>query len=116
MNILFESLPSQVEGLIEEVKAVKALLLEMKNIPINGEEVIGIDEVCKKTKYAKNTIYQYVNQNKIPYHKPEHGGRKLIFFRSEIENWLKGKKTETSQEYCGRKELELFNSMNGGLN
>ena len=116
MTNVIESLPSQVSILVEEVLALKKLLLEMRKMPNDGEKVIGIEDVCKLTGYAKNTIYQYVNQNKIPYHKPEHGGRKLIFFREEIEDWLKGRKPETSQEYCERKELELYNSMNGGLN
>ncbi|SHJ88155.1 transcriptional regulator, AlpA family [Tangfeifania diversioriginum] len=99
-----------------EVIAIKGLLLEMRKMPVRESEIIGIEDVCRLTGYAKNTFYQHVHQNKIPYHKPEHGGRKLIFFRSEIENWLKGRKPETSEAYCERKELELYNSMKGGVN
>ena len=115
MTNVVESLPSQV-AILMEIKAMMKLLLEMMQMPKDHVEVIGIEEVCKLTGYAKNTIYQYVNQNKIPYHKPEHGGRKLFFFRTEIENWLKGRKPETTEEYCERKEVELYNSMKGGLN
>lgn len=114
-NEVFETLYSQVAILTKEVKAMKELLHEVVNMQIDEKSVIGIDEVCKLTGYAKNTIYQYVHKQTIPFHKPEHGGRKLIFFRKEIEDWLKGKKPETSKEFCERKELELYNSMKGGL-
>ncbi|MGM0583011.1 MAG: helix-turn-helix transcriptional regulator [Bacteroidota bacterium] len=106
----FESLPLKVAILIEEVKAVKVLLLAMKNMSVDGEKVIDMDEVSKLTGYKKNTIYQLVHKKAIPYHKAENGGRKLIFFREEIESWLKGRKPETSEEFCERKELELYNS------
>ena len=94
---------------------MKLLLLQMGNKLFDKEKVIGIEEVCRLTGYAKNTVYQYVNKNKIPYYKPEHGGRKLFFLRAEIENWLKGRKPETAEDYCQRKELELINSMKGGI-
>jgi hypothetical protein len=54
---VFENLPLQVAILTEEVKAVKVLLLEMKNMQVDGEKVIGMYEVSKLTGYAKNTIY-----------------------------------------------------------
>ena len=116
MKLQIKNLPSEVALLKEEVIAMKRLLQDFISTPADQAEVINIDEVCKLTGYAKNTIYQLVHQGKCPYHKPEHGGRKLIFFRTEIENWLKSTKPETSKEYCERKESELLNGLKGGMN
>ncbi|MBW6479467.1 MAG: helix-turn-helix domain-containing protein [Bacteroidales bacterium] len=115
-NISFEEMPCIMAELVDEVSGLRKMMLDFKKSSVKETVQMGINETCQMTGYKKSTLYQLVSDNKIPYHKPEHGGRKLIFLRAEIENWLKGKKTETSEEYCGRKELELFNSMNGGLN
>ena len=111
-----ESLPNEVALLREDLNVVKQLLKELLNTTSDKADVINVDDVCRLSGYSKNTIYQYVNRNTIPFHKPKHGGRKLIFFRSEIENWLKGNPRESSEQYCERKELELVNHYTGGLN
>ena len=112
----FSEMPLQMASLQNEVAELKQLILQLFNQSNDLQEVVGIDEVCKLTGYSKNTVYQYVNQKKIPFHKPEHGGRKLIFFKSEIENWLRGDTAESSGEYCERKDRELLHQYRGGLN
>jgi hypothetical protein len=37
-----------------------------------------------------------------------HGGRKLVFLRPEIDEWMKGKKLETLDESCTQMENDLF--------
>jgi len=115
MIFTFESLPQQVATLTEEVRVLKRMLTEFTTTPVNHSETITIDEVCSLTGYKRNTIYQLVHRGHIPYHKPKHGGRKLIFLRAEILQWAKAKKTESVSDYCSRKEGELSNRYKGGL-
>ena len=103
MEITIPSLDSQVAILAEEMKELKQLIKNLIKTHVNQPEVVSIDDVTRLTGYSKNTIYQYVNRGLIPNHKPEHGGRKLIFLRSEIEGWIKGKKTETTEEFAKKR-------------
>lgn len=111
----FENLPKQVATLIEEVQGLKKLIVEFSSQPVNHSETITIEEVSEITGYKRNTIYQLVHRGDIPYHKPKHGGRKLIFIRTEILEWMKAKKLETTEEYCNRKEVELSSNYKRGL-
>lgn len=71
-------------------------------------ENLSIDDLVELTGYKKNTLYRLVHDKKIPYHKPLHGGRKLVFIRSEIEEWMKGKKSQTIDEFCTEMENKLL--------
>ncbi len=115
MNYTFENLPTQVASLTNEIKDLRGLIEKMVNAPVVQAEVMSVNDVSKLTGYSKNTIYQLVHYDKIPYHKPENGGNKLIFFRSEINEWLIGTKKESSEEYCLRKEKELLTKCRRGL-
>lgn len=109
-------MPAKLASLQDQVAEIKQLVQQLLDQPNDLQEILGLEEVVKLTGYSKNTIYQYVHSDKIPYHKPEHGGRKLIFYRSEIEGWLRGSKSEASDEFCGRMERELHKQYSGGLN
>lgn len=115
-NISFEEMPSLMADLVDVVSGLSKAVSDFKRSNVKETVQMDINETCLMTGYKKSTIYQLVSDNKIPYHKPEHGGRKLIFFRTEIEKWLKGTKPESSEEYCDRKESELYESMKGGVN
>ena len=112
----FEKLPEEVAHLRQDVKVLQKLIEDLINSPNDQAEVIGVDDVVRLTGYSRNTIYQYVNKEIIPFHKPMHGGRKLVFYRTEIEIWLRGKKPESSEEFCERKESELIDYYKGGRN
>lgn len=71
-----------------------------------------INGAIEETGYTKNTIYKLVHEGKIPYHKPD-GASKLIFYRSELQEWIKGAKKETAKEYAGRKASELIDKRKG---
>ncbi len=114
-NYSFENLPQLVAQLTSEFRDLKFLINKLIVPNINKEDRLGLIEVSEITGYSKNTIYQLVHKNNIPYHKPENGARKLIFFRSEIEEWLRGKTPETSENYCARKQDELHTSSKGGV-
>ena len=56
-----------------------------------------LTELCAylPDKPAKPTVYAWVNQRLIPYHK---GGKKLRFLKSEIDAWLKAGRQQTIAE------------------
>ncbi|WP_340112971.1 helix-turn-helix transcriptional regulator [Maribellus mangrovi] len=114
-NYSFDNLPQLVAQLTKEFQDLKLVVNKLLLQDIKKDDRLGIMEVSDLTGYSRNTLYQLVHRNKIPYHKPEYGGRKLIFFQSEIDEWLRGKKNETSQEYCVRKQDELYTNSKGGM-
>lgn len=102
---------SELTSLIEEcLRRVLNEKAEKTKKQDQLSNIIDINQVAEITGYKKNTIYRLVHERKIPFHKAVHGGRKLIFYRIEIDEWLKGKKPESSEEYCERMEAVLFNS------
>jgi len=56
---------------------------------MDATETMDIFAVCEFLKVSKWTIYQLTRKNKIPCHRPT--GKKLIFFRNEIEEFVRGK-------------------------
>lgn len=62
-------------------------------------EVMTKRQVSEYSGYAYNTINQYVSEGKIPYFRASHGGRKILFRRKEIDQWLFSNKVETIEEY-----------------
>lgn len=65
--------------------------------PLDAERWLNLQELCDylPDKPAKPTVYAWVNQGIIPYHK---GGKKLRFLKSEIDTWLKNGKHLTKAE------------------
>lgn len=61
---------------------------------------IGIEECAAYLDIKKNTLYQWVNQRKIPYLK---FGKRVKFDLQELEGWIKKKRVKV-YEY---KSLEI---------
>ncbi|MBS2099943.1 helix-turn-helix transcriptional regulator [Carboxylicivirga linearis] len=72
------------------------------------KDTLSIDDLVDITGYKKNTLYRLVHDRKIPFRKPMHGGRKLVFIRTEIEDWMKGRKPQSTDEYINQMEENLF--------
>jgi len=114
MNIkTLYDLPQEVALLKSEIQELKQLIQETSNNKVERKEHISIREVGEITEYSKGYLYQLVEKGLIPCHKPGHG-RKLVFLRSEIEEWFTARKKESPEEYCDRKEAELSNRLNMG--
>ena len=59
------------------------------------EKPLNIQQASEFTGYAVNTLYQMTKKNKVPHHKI---ARKLFFYASELDAWIKGKtKTEENK-------------------
>ena len=65
-----------------------SLNLKFRPAPIRSD-VMCIDEVVKLSGYSKASIYKFTHRRLIPFHKPAHGGRRLVFIRQEVEEWMK---------------------------
>ena len=78
-NITFNTLPSAVQKLTEQMDCIEALLLQER-----GPQLINfmsIDEVAALLGLAKGTIFQKFFKAEIPHFKQ---GRKLRFSRTDI--------------------------------
>jgi len=97
-----------VNGFMDAIadKVVERLSCREKPI-MKLKEVLTIGDVVELTGYKKPTIYKFVSKKEIPFHHPRSGGKKLVFFRTEIESWLKGQREETDEDFISRKRVEI---------
>jgi len=56
------------------------------------DETMDIYRASEFLKLSRWSIYQMTRKNNIPCHRP--AGRKLVFFKSELEKFLRGKKSK----------------------
>ena len=111
-NILtFEKLPSEVANLRNEVKEIKALILQKQELQPAQENPININELSDLIGKTVPTIYGYCQRNEIPYNKK---GNRLYFFKSQIIEWVKTGKQKTLKELQAEADAYLTNKK--GLN
>ena len=84
-QITFEGLPMAISSLAEEVKQIKALILETSTKD-GVDSILTIEETSKFLHVQKQTLYTYVSKGVIPNHK--RAGR-LYFLKDELINWIK---------------------------
>ena len=48
----------------------------------------------------KASIYKFTHRRLIPFHKPAHGGRRLVFIRQEVEEWMKQNTCPSIEQEC----------------
>ncbi|MDN3205656.1 helix-turn-helix domain-containing protein [Algoriphagus sediminis] len=84
-KITFNNLPDAVQLIYESQKRLLDLFAEQQPT-LDSETIYSIEEASKFLHLKKPTLYSYVNQKKIPFHK--RGGR-LYFFRSDLISWIK---------------------------
>lgn len=90
---------SEILNLISDQVAEKVLKNLNLSITSNEDVFVNIDETSKLIDLSKPTVYGLVHQNKIPYHKK---GKRLYFLKSEILDWIKSGKKETTSELESR--------------
>ncbi len=99
---------SELSDIIENTVRRVISATNPKPVAKPQSDTLSIDDLVDITGYKKNTIYRLVHDRKIPFRKPLHGGRKLVFLRPEIEEWMKGQKPQNTDEYINQMEEELF--------
>ena len=100
---------SELSDIIENTVRRVISATSTKPVAKPKSDTLSIDDLVDLTGYKKNTIYRLVHERKIPYRKPMHGGRKLVFLRPEIEDWMKGRKPQSADEYIDQMDEELLN-------
>jgi excisionase family DNA binding protein len=63
--------------------------------PKEDKEILTIDEAVEITHLSKQTIYGFTSRKCIPHFKH---GKKVLFRRSELENWMLAQPQKTTIE------------------
>ncbi len=56
-------------------------------------DVLNVDQVAELLGLGRNTVYDAVNRNEIPHRRV---GRRLIFSRAAVMQWLQGRPANDS--------------------
>ena len=85
--ITFNEIPEAVGYLIEKINNLEELIRTSTNTQPDENAWFNIEELCDylPDRPAKQTVYGWVFQKKIPFHKK---GKKLQFLKCEIDEWL----------------------------
>ncbi len=95
--ISFNELPQAMSYLIQKVDKLENLLSSVRSEQIDSDKWFNVEELSAylPDKPARQTVYGWIGQRLIPYHKK---GKKLQFLKSEIDSWLIADKRKCSAE------------------
>ncbi|MBO0324056.1 helix-turn-helix domain-containing protein [Muricauda sp. CAU 1633] len=95
----FEQLPIAVAHLMKEIREIKQMLFELNTGSSNrhASEWMTLDELLDydPEKRKKSTWYKMVSESRVPHHKK---GKRLLFLKTEIDEWLLEGKVNTLEE------------------
>lgn len=96
-EISFNDMPQALAYLIGKVERLEALLSATRSELPESDKWFNLQELCSylPDKPARQTVYGWIGQKLIPYHKK---GKKLQFLKSEIDAWLIGDKHKSVAE------------------
>lgn len=89
----FISIIDRLEDL--DVKLSRLLQTQEAHGLYKSDELMNINEVAKFLDESVQSIYSRTSQRTIPFYKK---GKKLLFKKNEILNWLDNKKKKTVSE------------------
>lgn len=107
-KLTFEELPQVVATLVDEIRELKSILLSQHTSKESEIQWFNVEELRAylPSHPARQTVYGWICHRAIPYRKK---GKKLLFLKSEIDEWLKADKRETNAELYAE-ALEYVNS------
>ena len=107
-ELSFNDVPKAVAHLIDKVEKIENLLITNQPQAQEGDQWLNLNDLCKyhPDHSAKPTVYAWIGQRSIPYHKK---GKKLMFLKSEIDNWLKEGRRKTAAEIQAEAEQYVNN-------
>lgn len=94
----FEELPKLVFQLFAHLERIENRLIEIQNqreTPLPEKEILTLKEVCELLDRTPSTIYQLVNQRRIPHTKK---AKRLYFSRREINKWISERERYTTPD------------------
>lgn len=104
-----------LEGIVKQMlstasiapKTEKQKTNRPEKCPVDPPEIFGVDVCCEVTGYKKNTIYKLIHENQIPCFRPGDNGRKVMFRREDIYEWLIKRKQYSNQEFIAHMDKKL---------
>lgn len=96
-------------GQLKEILSIDKIMGHLTPSRAPDKEVLTAADVARLTGYSISTVYKLTSERKIPFHKPEHKGRKLYFNREEILDWLQSESHPTIEQENIRKIKQLKN-------
>jgi len=82
---------------------LKDILAELKQLNANSQTWLTVSDLSVYIGIKLSTVYQYVHQNRIPYHKIP-GSSKLVFAKAEVDEWIRNNGF-SSKESINAKQL-----------
>ena len=113
-EISFNEMPQALVHLINKVEKIETLLETKQPQAQEGDQWLNLNDLCNyhPDHPAKPTVYAWIGQRSIPYHKK---GKKLMFLKSEIDNWLKEGRRKTAAEIQAEAEQFVTSNRKGGI-
>ena len=110
-NISFNDMPQALAYLIGKVDKLETLLQNKQPVEPT-DRWLNLQELCKylPDHPAKQTVYGWIAQRSIPYHKT---GKKLQFRQSEIDEWIQASRRLTAVEQQAE-AIHYINTKKGG--
>lgn len=106
-RIKFEDLPNAITGVLNKLSFMENRINKIFELVQSEKEEtwFTVTELCAylPTHPVEHTIYCWTSNHEIPYHKR---GKRIMFLKSEIDEWLKGNKTKSRGEI--QKEAEEY--------
>ena len=104
-SIRFEDIPNAITGVLKKLSSLEDKIDGIYELVQSAKEEtwFTVAELCAylPTHPVEHTIYCWTNRREIPYHKR---GKRIMFLKSEIDEWLKGVKGKSKHEI--QKEAE----------
>ena len=113
-NLTFDQLPQAVTYICSELEEMKRLLITISTTPqVEADRWMDLNELVTydPEKRSKPTLYGYIRRGDIPFHKKR---KKIIFLKSEIDEWIKNGRQKSNSETSQEAEQYLTNKK--GLN
>lgn len=115
-KITFDQLPEAVGELFDQIEQLKGLIItQFAALKPEAPDNVWMDlqQLCDylPDKPSKATVYGWVNQRTIPYHKKT---KKLSFLKAEIDAWIERSGHATAEE-IREAAADKFGYRKGGL-
>ena len=91
----FDQLPRAVSELHQKLDNLQDLLMESRQPLPQGAELMTISQAAEFLNLSVQTLYGKVCHREIPVSKK---GKRLYFYKSELEDWIKSGKKKTMAE------------------
>lgn len=91
----FEQLPRAVSELHQKLDNIQDLLMEFRQPTPPAIELMTISQAAEFLNLSVQTLYGKVCHREIPVSKK---GKRLYFYKSELEEWIKSGKKKTISE------------------